>query len=315
MRWLKAFTRDSFLRDGAAGDGGAAGGAGDGGSGAASAALAGKLGDGGSGGAQDGGAGGTGDAPWYSTLPTEQHAYIQNKGWKDQAAAVDSYINLEKLMGADRAGRTVTLPTDKSTPEEIAAFHTKLGVPDKAEGYEIKIAEGVDPTFSKMMAAAMKDAGIPKGAGEKLAAVYQQQEAAATTAFLAQSDADMRALQTEWGADFDAKLETAGRGAAALGLKDRALRDKLERAVGTKTLLTWAHMVGEMTSEHGGPRLGSDGSKSATFTLTKESAQAKVEALTKDSEFQSRLQSPNAKVRDKAMIEWEEAHKQRAAFG
>jgi len=316
MRKFFFLSTTFFVREGEAGGAaGGAGGAGDGGSGAASAALAGKMGGAGDGGAQDGGAGGTGDAPWYSTLPTEQHALIQTKGWKDAGAVVESYTNLEKLLGADRAGRTVTIPTDKSTPEEIAAFHTKLGVPDKAEGYEIKIAEGVDPTFSKMMAAAMKDAGIPKGAGEKLAAVYQQQEAAATTAFLAQSDADMRALQTEWGADFDAKLETAGRGAAALGLKDRALRDKLERAVGTKTLLTWAHMVGEMTSEHGGPRLGSDGSKSATFTLTKESAQAKVEALTKDSEFQSRLQSPNAKVRDKAMIEWEEAHKQRAAFG
>lgn len=313
MRKFFFLSTTFFVREGDAG--GAAGGAAApaNGAGAASAALASKM-DGG-GGQQTPPAGDGGDAPWYSTLPTEQHALVQTKGWKDAGAVVESYTNLEKLLGADRAGRTVTIPTDKSTPEEIAAFHTKLGVPDKAEGYEIKIAEGVDPTFSKMMAAAMKDAGIPKGAGEKLAAVYQQQEAAATTAFLAQSDADMRALQTEWGADFDAKLETAGRGAAALGLKDRALRDKLERAVGTKTLLTWAHMVGEMTSEHGGPRLGSDGSKSATFTLTKESAQAKVEALTKDSEFQSRLQSPNAKVRDKAMIEWEEAHKQRAAFG
>lgn len=313
MRKFFFLSTTFFVREGDAG--GAAGGATApaNGAGAASAALASKM-DGG-GGQQTPPAGDGGDAPWYSTLPTEQHALIQTKGWKDAGAVVESYTNLEKLLGADRAGRTVTIPTDKSTPEEIAAFHTKLGVPDKAEGYEIKIAEGVDPTFSKMMAAAMKAAGIPKGAGEELAAVYQQQEAAATTAFLAQSDADMRALQTEWGADFDAKLETAGRGAAALGLKDRALRDKLERAVGTKTLLTWAHMVGEMTSEHGGPRLGSDGSKSATFTLTKESAQAKVEALTKDSEFQSRLQSPNAKVRDKAMIEWEEAHKQRAAFG
>lgn len=313
MRKFFFLSTTFFVREGDAG--GAAGGATAlaNGAGAASAALASKM-DGG-GGQQTPPAGDGGDAPWYSTLPAELHPTIKAKGWADAGAAIESYVQLHKLFGEDRAGRTVAIPTDKSTPEEIAAFHTKLGVPDKAEGYEIKIAEGVDPTFSKMMAAAMKDAGIPKGAGEKLAAVYQQQEAAATTAFLAQSDADMRALQTEWGADFDAKLETAGRGAAALGLKDRALRDKLERAVGTKTLLTWAHMVGEMTSEHGGPRLGSDGSKSATFTLTKESAQAKVEALTKDSEFQSRLQSPNAKVRDKAMIEWEEAHKQRAAFG
>lgn len=303
-----------FVREGETG--GAAGGAGQ--SGAGSVALAGALAaqGGGDGSAGAGGSGdGDGGAPWYSDLPVEMHPTIQTKGWKDPAAVVDSYVNLEKLLGADRAGRTITLPTDKSTPEEIAAFQAKLGVPEKADGYEIKLPEGADPTFANSMRAAFKEAGIPKAAGEKIASIYQQQEAAAQQAFIQQSDADVRALQGEWGTEFEGNLEIAGQGARALGLGDPKLRDSLERAVGTKNMLTMLHRVGQMVSEHGGPRLGSDGSKGATFGLTKEAADSRIEQLKNDAEFQARLQSPNAKVREKAMEEWAAAFEARSKLG
>ena len=78
MRKFFFLSTTFFVREGEAG--GAAGGATApaNGAGAASAALASKM-DGG-GGQQTPPAGDGGDAPWYSTLPTEQHALIQTKG-------------------------------------------------------------------------------------------------------------------------------------------------------------------------------------------------------------------------------------------
>lgn len=54
-----------------------------------------------------------------------------------------SYVNLEK-----HAGGAIRLPGENATKDEIAAFRTKLGVPEKPEGYgiafaDLKVPEGV----------------------------------------------------------------------------------------------------------------------------------------------------------------------------
>ena len=114
MRKFFFLSTTFFVREGDAG--GAAGGATApaNGAGAASAALASKM-DGG-GGQQTPPAGDGGDAPWYSTFRPSSTPTIQTKGWKDAGAVVESYT-IREAAREDRAGRTVTIPTDKSTPK------------------------------------------------------------------------------------------------------------------------------------------------------------------------------------------------------
>ena len=180
-------------------------------------------------------------------------------------------------------------------------------MPESAEGYDIKPPQGMPDTFAKGAAAAFKELGIPKAAGEKLAEWYNGQQAQADAAYMQQGDADVRTLQGEWGVDFEKNMDMAGRGAKALGVGEQAMQDKIERAIGTKAMLSLFLEAGKLVAEHGGPNVGSDGSNGATFTLTKEAANSRIEELKKDTEFQSRLNSPNAKVREEAMKVWSKA--------
>ncbi|HQQ71498.1 MAG TPA: hypothetical protein PLL92_14465, partial [Alicycliphilus sp.] len=97
------------------------------GAGAAGAAGAGA----GSAGAGD--AGGN-PAPWFSSFQDAGvKSWAESKGFKDPETAVASAWNLEKLIGADRNGRTVVLPKYDKDVEGIKAFRAKLGVPDSPD--------------------------------------------------------------------------------------------------------------------------------------------------------------------------------------
>ena len=182
-------------------------------------------------------------------------------------------------------------------------------MPESAEGYDIKPPQGMPDTFAKRRRGGLQELGIPKAAGEKLAEWYNGQQAQADAAYMQQGDADVRTLQGEWGVDFEKEHGYGGPGReGARGRRaGHAMQDKIERAIGTKAMLSLFLEAGKLVAEHGGPNVGSDGSNGATFTLTKEAANSRIEELKKDTEFQSRLNSPNAKVREEAMKVWSKA--------
>lgn len=69
----------------------------------------------------------------------------------------DGSMNVAELLKSYNAaqsylGGSVRLPTDKSSPEEIAAFYSKLGRPESAEKYDWKVPEGyssIEGNFKK----------------------------------------------------------------------------------------------------------------------------------------------------------------------
>lgn len=63
---------------------------------------------------------------------TELKAFEKGK----TPALAKSYIELSKS-----ASGKVKIPTDKSTPEEVAKFNLAIGVPEKADGYKVKMPE------------------------------------------------------------------------------------------------------------------------------------------------------------------------------
>jgi hypothetical protein len=190
-------------------------------------------------------------------------------------------------------------------PETAAEVYTRLGRPEKPEGYEIPDVVGSNETnladdFRKWAF----DAGLTGKQAKALASNYQgalaavaEQRAAAT----AQRDAQQEvALRAEWGGSYDENLGAGKRAyqsvAKAAGL-EKADIESLQEAWGyEKTMKLFASMgraLGEHEPVSGEPELA--------FGMTPAAANAKADALLgelmkmdrSDPGYQAKLQESN----------------------
>ena len=80
---------------------------------------------------------------WTTGLNDDLRSYVQNKGFKDTAAVVESYRNFKKLHGVPQ-DRILKLPENLDTPEG-RAISERLGAPKDAKDYSINLPkEGAD---------------------------------------------------------------------------------------------------------------------------------------------------------------------------
>lgn len=248
---------------------------------------------------------------WYAGIQDESiRSWAQAKGWKDPSAVAESAYNLEKLIGFDRAGRTIVIPKDDAPPAEIDAYRAKIGVPKTPDEYKIPVPDGGDPEFAKTAQQWFHKAGIPAKAAVAIAtewnafaqqAVQQQAERQAEVA-----DQEFARVVSEWGKDADSKLELGRRAAAqfipAANPAERgAIMSKIESAVGTRTMLAMFASIGAGLGEH---RL-IDGGSGGGFTTTPAEAQAKIMSLKSDKAWTSAYINGD---RDK-LAEMERLHK------
>lgn len=164
--------------------------------------------------------------------------------------AVKSALDLDSKVGG-----MISIPTDKSTPEEIAAYYAKVGVPSKPEEYkldrnpELLVNESEEAEFKKFLF----DNHVPqslagslhKMLGERAAKVlvdFATRQAEAKTAL--QAD-----LQKEWGNEFGDNIKIAQRG--ILAYTTPSLREKIYKAgIGNdKELFLLFHRLGQLTRE------------------------------------------------------------------
>lgn len=223
----------------------------------------------------DGGGGGSTPPAWFGDANKE---YVTGKGWKTGDDAVQSYRNLETLVGADKAGRTVIMPKDDKDADGIKAFRAKLGVPDKADGYKVPDSLKDDPLLPAITAAAHKH-GIPGSAydgfvGDVLAALKDFDTKSANDATAA-SERALGELKTKHGAQYDAKVELGRRVVQSLGVKPEVL-NKIEAAIGTSDMMSLFIDLGAKLGEAGG---GGDAGKGGGSNLTAEAAQQKIDEL------------------------------------
>ena len=151
---------------------------------------------------------------------------LQNGNFEN---VLGSYHNLEKLMGADKAGRTITLLGDDASSEEHATFYNKLGRPEDASQYSVTLPEGSeDDTRLTMMrtkahALGLTDeqfTGLAEADAEYLSNTIQQQQ---DTASISGADAEV-ALKKEWGAAYDLKVAGINLAAQKLGITEDQLK-------------------------------------------------------------------------------------------
>jgi len=194
---------------------------------------------------------------------------------------LESYVNLEKLIGADRAGRTVVLPKDENDAEGMKAFRAKLGVPETPEAYELPLPEGDNGEFAKTAASWMHKAGVPKAAAQDIAKNWNEHMKALVQASEVEAqqkaEQELSTLKSQWGQDFAKNEELARRGLREIG-KGAGLDDNdigaLESTLGTAKMLKMFVELGKANAEPGFAGNGSPG-----FGINKSQAQTKLNEI------------------------------------
>jgi len=167
---------------------------------------------------------------------------------------VKSFVETKRMVGAKTDGM-VKVPGADAKPEDVAAFHKAIGVPDSPTGYQIKrpevAATSWDETAEQGFLAAMHRAGAPAGAvqaamnfyGEFVAGQLRAASDAAKTV-----DADLR---REWGPNYDANLGRANRALQEYG-GDALVEFLMSSGLGRHPLMVkaWAKVGNELV-EHG----------------------------------------------------------------
>jgi len=157
-----------------------------------------------------------------------------------------------------------------------------------------------DPEKAKAL---LKEAGVPKDVAAGLVQQVLGREVAALKEFHTKSDQEYTALQQELGDKF-ADFEESGRRAFRASGLEKGVLDKIELAIGTKAMLNMFGKFGQAMTEASAPQPGKQGG-SSQFTQTADQAKQRIDTLSRDSDFQAKLLSPNPEVRKAANAEWE----------
>jgi hypothetical protein len=232
-----------------------------------------------------------------SWLPQDADAelvgHVQNKGWQSAADAAKAHREAERLIGADRAGRTVVIPTDENDAPGWQKVYERLGRPANAGDYKLPTADGGDPAFTKAAAEKFHELGIPLKTGQKLAAWFDQTIGAAmqqnTAAEAARHAEEVAQLDRDWGAEKPMRQELARRAAQTLGMTGEQV-DALQKVAGFSGVMKMFAKVGDMLREHGAEGLANVGG----FGMTPEGAKAKRTQLLADADWRKRAMAPGS---------------------
>ncbi|MBQ2168649.1 MAG: hypothetical protein II449_05315 [Prevotella sp.] len=230
----------------------------------------------------------------------ENRSYVQEKGYKSADDMVTALKGLSQFEGKD-LNNMVSLPTDNSTPEEIAAFYGKLGCPDKPEGY---VFGQNDTEFAKSIAPILQESGITQKQLDVLLPKWNEfvnnQNQAAVKQLEADNETATKNLKNEWGADFDANIELAKKATKALGFSADEI-DSICKVKGSAWVYKTMAKFGKAFSEDNIKGVGT----SAQPNLSNPNeALARIERLKHDANFAAKI----AQGDENALKEWEMLH-------
>lgn len=233
-------------------------------------------------------------ANWFDSFGDQGvKDWVASIGAPNAEAVASKALNLERMLGADRAGRTVVLPKDGDA-DAWGEVWSKLGRPADPAGYALPVPEGASPEFAQVAAQAFHKAGLTAQQAQSVSAWWNEHVAAQVKA---QQDAEQATLKTEheqlaadWGGSlsYDRQKEIARRGAQALGLEADAI-DALEKVVGFSKVMKALAKVGELTGED-----KAIGVEAGSFGMTPEAARGRKAQLIADKTWRERAMVPNS---------------------
>jgi hypothetical protein len=277
-------------------------------SGSAGAATPGSIGAtaGGNTATTNTGSGGTGSSAssvttdWTTGLNDDFKGFVQNKGWKDTSQVVESYRNLEKLVGA---------PADqiiKLAKEDDAAgwesIYSRLGRPANADGYKLETPkEGGNPEFTKWAANEFHKVGLnekqAKGIVDSWNKYTQDQGKVGQEKYAAKLGEEQNALKKEWGAAHDQNIAAAKRAAREFGV-DPTVIDGLEKTIGFAATMKHFQAIGAKLGESS--FVGGNGnSSSGNGPMTPVQAMEQIKTMRADPGFVKRYIAGDVEARSK----------------
>lgn len=203
------------------------------------------------------------------------------------------YRSAEQKLGVP-ADQVLRLPGKDAKPEDWRSVWQKLGAPEKPEGYDFG-EQLKDDKIATSFRAKAHELGVPAPMAKAITewftgesgALREAQEAA----FDQQADADIAALKTEWGNDYDKNLDLAKRVRKAMGVTEEEAV-ALERAIGLKRAAQVFSKFGGALGEHrfSGGQEGGQGFGG----MSPEAARARIADLRKDSEWMAKYTAGDA---------------------
>jgi len=160
---------------------------------------------------------------WTNNLPEDSAAY------KDTLSKYKSVPDMAKALANANAliGKKLGVPSEKSSPEEVAAFRKALGVPDTLDDYKFApdaLPEGMtwNDDFAKPFAEIAHKHNVPPGAMKALANQFAHYEKVKLESLQATFDKQrteaIGSLQKEWGTEFGKNIDLVKNAAKMVGV-------------------------------------------------------------------------------------------------
>lgn len=257
----------------------------------------------------------TGDKPWYETLipdgPTKD--LFRDKKYANPAVAADAYYSANKMIN----NGVVALPGADAKPEDWTALHVKLGRPEAADKYDIRIdpAVKVDPNMLKFGKDLAFELGLPPAFAQKMVDKWNGFAAQANSATVTQQQTEntqqLDGVKQTWGDQFETKLNNGKNAVKVLydltKPAEQALYNKIEGAIGSAAMLDLFARIGGKTGE--GPMIGGGSvPPDNPDNMTAAQAQAEITRLRADPAFSTMLNTRNDPGHAAAVAKMERLH-------
>lgn len=163
--------------------------------------------------APDAATGGNEVPAWIAQLPDTHKENEAFKGFKTIGDLASDYLTkgteLETLKG--QVANSIPKLAENATDEQKAAYRAALGVPEKADDYEVDLVEGMDNSLAPLFKQAAFELGMPKEMAKGLSAWWNK----TLLSFVqAQDEAKLKAhneavenLKNEWGESANTNAE------------------------------------------------------------------------------------------------------------
>lgn len=235
---------------------------------------------------------------WIDGFSEDLKGYVENKGFKDPATVVDSYRNLEKLLGS--RDKLLKLPDKEDDAEAWKEIYNKLGRPEKPEDYKLQAPDmDKDNGFSKWAEGTFHELGLSRKQAEGLAQKWNDYVAQGAQSLKENAQEKLKqeeaALKKEWGAAYEQNANIVDRAASALGLDDKTLQS-LRDSMGSAAAMKFIHNLGTKLGE--GEYVSGNNQGGGFGVLSPAAARNRIQALKADPDFVRRYTSGDAAARE-----------------